>query len=1363
MKKITNFIVEKRNIILIIFLILSGISLFMSQKVNINYDIAKYLPSTSETRIGMNIMESEFDEEKSSSLNLMFKDLKETEKEEILDNLENIKGVSEVDYDETEEYNKDNYTLYIIQVEDTEDSALAKDVYEKIEEEYQDYEFYTSGSIAERNNPVLPSWIMILAVSCALVILIIMSESYIEPFLFLFTIGIAIILNNGTNIIFNNVSNITNSISAILQMALSMDYSIMLMNRYSQEKETEKDKVKAMKKALYKSFTSISSSSVTTVVGLLALVFMSFTIGKDLGFVLAKGVLFSLISIFTCLPALILIFDKLITKTKKKTLNIKLDKLGNLSYKFRYPALILIIVVFSISYLLRGNLTILYTDSETDKINEIFKENNQLAIIYKNDKEDSISKYCKQLEKNGKVDEVLCYGNTLNEKLTYNELNDKLTSLGSSVTIDDDLLKIIYYHYYNQEEDNKISFEELIKFIEEDVYKNDKMQNNLNSEIKNNISKLSNFATKENITKKRTASELSNILGIDESTVEDILMYYNSKNTNLELTLNEFITFMNNDVLTNKTYSKDIDSNTKNNLTKLQTFTNINTINKKMTSKEMANLFGINESLMESLYSYYISVNEINTKLSLQEFINFVQTDILTNKTYADSNDDTTKTNLQILKTFTNKDLITKNMSSQELANLFYLNEDTVKQLLLLYYSTIDNGTTMSIPEFINNVTYIKNNTNYLDGKDLDSIISLSLFAQNQNNLNTTKIDKEQLSIIFKNINENLVNQVYQTLNLPDNYLMTPQEFVNIVITNFSNSLDESTISNLKLLKMVIDDSINTNPKKYTATELATILNQEKNNIIGIYTITDLFNGNTNNWQMTPNKFVKLILNNSNNPMISNNMDSQTLNKLNLLDEVMTSTINNTAFTYQELSNLIGIPTTNTKQIYALYTSKNYTTTMGPQEFVNFMINHQHDQILASNLSNSMIGELNLVNTVMISTLNNKTYSTNNLSNLLGTNSSDLSLLYALYQKDYQNYSPQISLNEFINFLLNDVMTNDKYSSNFDKDTKEKLTTINNIMTSVDNQTKYTKEEMLNTLKKFTDDIDKNTIELVYIYYGSSKDYQDTWTLTVEKFVNYINSDILSDERFNDFIDTSMKKNIKDAKKTIKKAKNMLVGNNYSRIVINTKLDPESKETFNFIQNIKDDLDNITDKAYIIGDSPMAYEMSKTFGGELDFITILTMIAIFAVVAITFKSIIISIILVLIIQCAVYLTMGILSLMGGDVYFIALLIVQSILMGATIDYAILYTSYYLESRKTMDIKSAVINSYNKSIHTILTSSSILIIVTLIIGNFASAIAAKICKTLSQGTLASFLLILLILPAILATVDKIIIKDKKIKS
>ena len=123
--------------------------------------------------------------------------------------------------------------------------------------------------------------------------------------------------------------------------------------------------------------------------------------------------------------------------------------------------------------------------------------------------------------------------------------------------------------------------------------------------------------------------------------------------------------------------------------------------------------------------------------------------------------------------------------------------------------------------------------------------------------------------------------------------------------------------------------------------------------------------------------------------------------------------------------------------------------------------------------------------------------------------------------------------------------------------------------------------------------------------------------------------------------------------------------------------------------------------------------------------------------------------------------MVILHITGDKVYFIALLIVQSILMGATIDYAILYTSYYLEHRKTMSVKETVINSYNKSIHTILNSSSILIIVTLIVANYASAIAAKICKTISEGTLCSTILILVLLPAILAACDKFIVKKEKI--
>ena len=474
MRKITDFIINKRHFILVLFIVFTIISAILSSKVKINYDIAKYLPDTSETRIGMDIMEEEFSGTETSSLNLMFENLADNKKLEIKNDLESIDGVESVDYENNENYNKENYTLYVITVDDKSDSQKATDVYNQITEKYKDYTIYTSGDVSETNKTVLPFWIVALAVVCALVILLIMCESYVEPFLFLTSILMAVVLNKGTNIIFPNVSNITNSIVAILQMALSMDYSIMLMNRYDQEKQIERDKIKAMKNALYKAFQAISSSSVTTIVGLLALVFMSFKIGKDLGFVLAKGVLFSLICIFFVLPSLILMFDKWIVKTKKKSPTIKLDKLGKFSYKIRFIAVPVFLIIFIASFALKGNLGINYTDSQTDEINEVFDENNQIAIIYKNKDEDEISKYLKELENEEKIDEVLGYGNTINEKLTYDKLNDKLNDLGSNVNVEDYLLKILYYDYYNKDKKNTMTFNDFINFIEEEAYNNEK-------------------------------------------------------------------------------------------------------------------------------------------------------------------------------------------------------------------------------------------------------------------------------------------------------------------------------------------------------------------------------------------------------------------------------------------------------------------------------------------------------------------------------------------------------------------------------------------------------------------------------------------------------------------------------------------------------------------------------------------------------------------------------------------------------------------------------------------------------------------------------------------------------------------------
>lgn len=898
-----------------------------------------------------------------------------------------------------------------------------------------------------------------------------------------------------------------------------------------------------------------------------------------------------------------------------------------------------------------------------------------MAIIYKSEDEETIKKYLKELEEKNKVDEVLGYGNTINEDLKVNELNPKIKDLGSDVDIEEYLIKILYYNYYNQDENNTMTFNEFIKFIKNEVYNNPKMADKLDEKTRKDVDRLEKFTTTDSINKKRTSIEIANILEMDKAKIDDILIYYNSKNNNLKISLNDFINFMNKDVLTNKTYSKNIDNNAKASLNTLSKFTNKNTITKKMTSKEMANLFGIPENVMNSLYTYYISVNEIKTKMSISEFSEFVLEDVLTNEQYASMFNEETVNSIKMLSVFSNKTNITKKMNSVELANLFGIDESNVKQVLLLKYGKTDNGLEMSIGEFINNVTNIKTNTHYLDSLDVSK---------------------------FAGINETLLE----------------------------------------------------NPTKYTATEMSKVLSIDTNQMYQIYALIDFTQNNTSNWILEPNEFVKLMLANS------NSVDKETKSKLQLVSNIMSSTINNTKYSYVELAKLIGIDDNDkVKSIYTLYVSKNTTTKLTTQEFVNFVLSHKDDKELSSNINKDTINQLTLLQKVMNGILNNKKYSSAELGNLLGMNTSNLNLLYGLYNVKYVNTNQTISLKDFISFLLNDVMKNPDYSSNFDSDTSSKLNTVNGIINNSLNNTKYTKDEIFLILSNLAESLDKNMVDLLYVYYGSTNEYDENWTLTVEQFVHFLDEDILKDSRFDDFIEADMRQKIMDAKETVRDAKELLIGKEHSRIVINTKLSKESEETSNFIKGIKDDLGDKVSEIYVIGDSPMAYEMSQTFQSELDFITVLTMIAIFVVVALTFKSVVVPLVLVILIQCAVYTTMGALSFSGEGVYFIALLIVQSILMGATIDYAILYTTYYIEHRKTMSIKDAIINSYNKSINTILTSSSILIIATFIIGTFTSGIISQICKTLSQGTLCAALLILILLPAILGACDKLIVKKK----
>lgn len=1175
-KKITDFIVNHCYVVLAVMVGIAGLSAIVSQNVKINHDIMKYMPESSETTQGKKIMDEEFGDVATSNYTIMFENLDDSEKDSMKDYFESVSGVNKVNYDDTKDYNleKDGikYTLYSIEVEGEADAGNAKNVYNEIHDHLKNqkegaknrYTFYEKGDVATSNGSVLNITIILIAVGVAMLIITLMSESFIEPWLYLTSILIAVLINKGTNIIFPSVSHITNSIAAILQLALSMDYSIMLAERYRQEREKDSNKKEAMRAALSHAFGSISASSVTTIVGLIVLIFMSFTIGRDMGLVLSKGVLLSLISIFATLPAFLLFFDKWIMNSKKKAPRFDMTFLGRFANFTRHIAGPVFLLILFGSMILKGNVGIEYTGANNNKIGEIFDETNQIAIIYDNSDEARIAKICKDYDNVDKVKEALCFGNTIGEPEKYDELKAKADDLGADMNVDDYLIKTLYYHYYDPNETNKMTLEEFVNFIQQNIMNDENFKDDVDSNMKSKIERLSNFVVFSKMNQEKSLGELAEIFEMNEGSLRKVMVLYgnNERNsdlgkavTNSRVTLSEFVNFMNNKVLKDPEYSEEVSSAAKTKLNQLQPFLNKNSINAKTDAAGLAEIFGVEKSSVEKIFQYEAYLNHIDEITEMQN---------------------TAKAKI----------------------------ETAVREKIA---SLVEDKITELVTEKVTN-TYIETG-----------------------------------------------------------HMMT----------------DEEKLAYINTIKETVTEQVTTASK-----------------------------------------------------------------------DTVVSAVTAAAQPQIEAA---------TNAIMAQITTEAASIKNSPVGFVDFILAHQNDEKVAPNLNTEIKTKLNLAKTVMSAVNSDKKFTSSELAETFGLDQNQLRLLYALNYFENINRNPKMSVKTLVAFLNESVVNDAKYGKELSGDQRQTLSTVTDLMhRSIENES-YDSKAMFNLLSSLSGNLKKNLVDLLYMYHGSLYHYDNNWTMSIEQFVNYLHGTILKDNRFSDKIDVNKRADIEKANDKIADAKKLLVGKNHSRAILNTTLAEEGEETFAFIEKLKSDIDSENAHVFVIGNSPMAYEMSKTFNDEMNFITILTMISIFVVVAFTFRSLLIPSILILIIQSAVWITMSILSITGSSVYFIAIIIVQAILMGATIDYAILYTNYYLEHRKKkLDIKKALIESYNKSVPTIITSASVLVIVTYIVGSFdkqGSAIAAKICVTVSEGTLCAAIIILLILPALLATCDKIILRRK----
>ena len=328
MKKLANVLVKYRLIFFIVSVALAIFCALLIPKVNINKDQSKYLAKDSNMSQGLQIMQKEFPVvELKDSFQIMFEGLTPTQKEAIHKELAEFEGVVSVDYElDSIEHNSKTFSMYIVQTDYAGDndsvSAIIKKMHAMYDDTYTVYSYY-SGAQLDVLDRLIP-----MATIIGVVVLLLMCKSFFEPVLLLVSIGIAILINMGSNVIFESVSDMTFSIAAIFQLVLSIDYSIMLLHRYQQEFELlgRQNKRKAMRNAIVNAFGSVSSSSLTTIIGLLVLLMMSFTIGRDIGLVISKGVFLSLVCVFTVMPSLILWFDEVVVKLDKENLKKKFQK-----------------------------------------------------------------------------------------------------------------------------------------------------------------------------------------------------------------------------------------------------------------------------------------------------------------------------------------------------------------------------------------------------------------------------------------------------------------------------------------------------------------------------------------------------------------------------------------------------------------------------------------------------------------------------------------------------------------------------------------------------------------------------------------------------------------------------------------------------------------------------------------------------------------------------------------------------------------------------------------------------------------------------------------------------------------------------
>ena len=468
MHKLARQIVERRNLVFLFVILAAIFTVFSVRWVKVETDMTTYLPKTSETRMGLDIMDEQFTTY--GSADVMVANITPAEADELSDRLTELKGVQMLDYDDTtDHYNKDAVSaLYSITFDYPEDDDQCLEALDRVKEYLADYDIYVSTSLGNTQQETIDAEVRVIMVYVAVIIVIVLlltSQTYAEVPVLILTFVVGMILNMGTNFMLGTISFVSNSVTNILQLALSLDYAIIFCNHFKEEHQTMPLK-EAVIESLSKSIPEISSSSLTTVGGLVAMLFMQFRIGSDMAVCLIKSILFAMLSVFVVMPGLLMLFGPYMDKTRHRNFVPEIPFVGRFAWRTRKVIPVIFLVVILIGYHFSNLCPYAYGYDviKVPKMNESliadqmieenFTKSNLVALVYpKNDDYSIEKKMLEELERYDEIDSTKGLSNI--EAQDGYMLEDKLTArqFSEMADLDYEAAQMIYTAYAIENEE----------------------------------------------------------------------------------------------------------------------------------------------------------------------------------------------------------------------------------------------------------------------------------------------------------------------------------------------------------------------------------------------------------------------------------------------------------------------------------------------------------------------------------------------------------------------------------------------------------------------------------------------------------------------------------------------------------------------------------------------------------------------------------------------------------------------------------------------------------------------------------------------------------------------------------------------